>query len=301
MNTETILTRVNAVAAYCDASPVARLMLADLAADLEADIRTACAKRQGKGSAVKAMTAVLNARKKVSQERDGLRYAWQDGAGRQCICDGFQAYRLREPLPLEPRPDDADKPLDLDKVIPADLTGLHAIPLPTAAELRAHLKTVRAKNGRKAVAVWDMGDGASSYNAEQLLNALAVLPDASEAYVKDGAAALSCPLYIKTDSGEAYIMPCYTDAKRDAIRAAKDAEAAEKAAWEAAETPEERAAKEDAAWRKECADHLHRMLEDYEERNACAKAYGHEEGCAMCSDEFAAMAYYAAQLQAPAV
>lgn len=285
MTTEQILSRVNAVTAYCDESPVARLMLSELADALEADLRMACAKRQGTGSAVKTLTAVLNARKKVSPERDSLRYAWLDGKGRQCVCDGYQAYRLREPLPLEPRPDDAGKPFDLDKVIPASLTGLHAIPLPTAAELRAHIKTERAKNGRKAVAVWDMGDGAGAYNAAYLLNALTVFPDAAEAYVKDGAEGLLSPLYIKAEGGEVYIMPCRTEAKKAAIRSAKADEAVAKA---------------DEAVEEDCKAHLRRMLADYDACAACAQASGNGE-FAMSANEFATLAYYAAQLQASAV
>ena len=99
MNTETILTRVNAVMAYCDNAPMAGAMLKDLAADLSADIRAQCAKRQGVGNAAKTLTAILNAQKK-RDTRTALHYAWLDDAGRQCVCDGFQAYRLREPLPL---------------------------------------------------------------------------------------------------------------------------------------------------------------------------------------------------------
>lgn len=49
MNTETILTRVNAVMAYCDNAPMAGAMLKDLAADLSADIRVQCA--NGRASA----------------------------------------------------------------------------------------------------------------------------------------------------------------------------------------------------------------------------------------------------------
>ena len=115
MNTETILTRVNAVMAYCDNAPMAGAMLKDLAADLSADIRVQCAKRQGVGNAAKTLTAILNAQKK-RDTRTALHYAWLDDAGRQCVCDGFQAYRLREPLPLEPRPADAQTPLDLSLI-----------------------------------------------------------------------------------------------------------------------------------------------------------------------------------------
>ena len=187
MNTETILTRVNAVMAYCDNAPMAGAMLKDLAADLSADIRAQCAKRQGVGNAAKTLTAILNAQKK-RDTRTALHYAWLDDAGRQCVCDGFQAYRLREPLPLEPRPADAQTPLDLAKVFPCDLNDRHAFALPTAADVRAHIKTERAKNGRKAVVLWDFGDDMPAVNAQYLLNALTVLPSASQVYMADGAA-----------------------------------------------------------------------------------------------------------------
>lgn len=238
MNTETILTRVNAVMAYCDNAPMAGAMLKDLAADLRADIRVQCAKRQGVGNAAKTLTAILNAQKK-RDTRTALHYAWLDDAGRQCVCDGFQAYRLREPLPLEPRPADAQTPLDLAKVFPCDLNDRHAFALPTAADVRAHIKTERAKNGRKAVVLWDFGDDMPAVNAQYLLNALTVLPSASQVYMADGAGALCIPaVYPIRRRRSAY--PAGAD------RCEKAAKCAAQEAERAAETSEERAAGERA-------------------------------------------------------
>lgn len=284
MNTETILTRVNAVMAYCDNAPMAGAMLKDLAADLSADIRVQCAKRQGVGNAAKTLTAILNAQKK-RDTRTALHYAWLDDAGRQCVCDGFQAYRLREPLPLEPRPADAQTPLDLAKVFPCDLNDRHAFALPTAADVRAHIKTERAKNGRKAVVLWDFGDDMPAVNAQYLLNALTVLPSASQVYMADGAARYVSPLYIQSGDGEALILPVLTDAKKAAKCAAQDAE-------RAAETSEERAAAELAEQREQAARSLSHLLSEYDQCAAIGRDY------AMHANEFAAMSYYAAQLQA---
>lgn len=284
MNTETILTRVNAVMAYCDNAPMAGAMLKDLAADLSADIRVQCAKRQGVGNAAKTLTAILNAQKK-RDTRTALHYAWLDDAGRQCVCDGFQAYRLREPLPLEPRPADAQTPLDLAKVFPCDLNDRHAFALPTAADVRAHIKTERAKNGRKAVVLWDFGDDMPAVNAQYLLNALTVLPSASQVYMADGAARYVSPLYIQSGDGEALILPVLTDAKKAAKCAAQEAE-------RAAETSEERAAGERAEQREQAARSLSHLLSEYDQCAAIGRDY------AMHANEFAAMSYYAAQLQA---
>lgn len=213
MNTETILTRVNAVMAYCDNAPMAGAMLKDLAADLRADIRVQCAKRAGRRQRRENLDG-------DSERSEEARHAHRAALcvarrrGRQCVCDGFQAYRLREPLPLEPRPADAQTPLDLAKVFPCDLNDRHAFALPTAADVRAHIKTERAKNGRKAVVLWDFGDDMPAVNAQYLLNALTVLPSASQVYMADGAARYVSPLYIQSGDGEALILPVLTDAKR---------------------------------------------------------------------------------------
>lgn len=243
MTTQEILTRVNdAIRIYdpvlnaensssCNVGTVAYEMhyaLESLAADLEAQLRLETAAQNGTTSATKVLTKLLNALKK-HDTRESLHYAWIDANGRQCICDGFQAYRLNDPLPLEPRPDDAGKPIDLDRVIPPNVEGWKRLPLPSVKELRSFIAVERAKNGGKrgANAVWSFGDHAPSVNADYLLNAVQVFPNAATIFWDT----LVTPLVIRDESGDAVILPIRVsnktqpepanDAERQAMDAAK--------------------------------------------------------------------------------
>ena len=51
-------------------------------------------------NAAKNITRMLSALKKRDC-RTAMHFAWIDDKGRQCICDGFRAYRLTEHLLLE--------------------------------------------------------------------------------------------------------------------------------------------------------------------------------------------------------
>lgn len=219
MTTQEILTRVNdAMRPYGEilaatdsrsynADSIAYAMhdaLQSLAADLEAQLRLESAAKGGTLSATKVLTKLLNGLKKHDR-RECLHYAWIDADGRQCICDSYQAYRLNEPLPLEPRPDDAGKPIDLSRIIPPSVDGWKRLPLPSAQELRAFITLERAKNGGKrgTNAVWSFGDHAPSVNAEYLLNAVQVFPNAAEIFWDT----LVTPLVIQDAAGDGILLP----------------------------------------------------------------------------------------------
>lgn len=212
MNTETMLARVNEIRAHFnpnDRQP-AHLALDALADDLAAQLRAECAASKGVGSAAKAVQRLLTQCRKGSHQT-ALHYAWMDDAGRQCVCDGYRAFRLTEPLPLEDRPEDADKPIDLDKIFaeftPRDYT---AVPLPDAGEVKAQIALQRAKD-RKALAVWDFGKGLPAVNAAFLLDLLTVLPDAREIFVRKNS--LLSPLFARSERGDAILLPIRTPAK----------------------------------------------------------------------------------------
>ena len=235
MNTQQILARVHdamqpyeAIVNAADsrsysAESVASDMrdrLANLAADLEAQVRNEIAASKGVGSALKAMNAVLN----KDDPRECLRYPWIDAEGRQCVCDGFQAYRLREHLPLIERPDDAGTPIDLEKIIPSNLDGWKELTPPAAKELRAFIAVERAKQGGRRkdfVALWSFGDDAPTVNAQYLLNAVTIFPDMRLFWNT-----LVSPLVIVSERGDGVVLPIRTtktqakpatDAERRAI------------------------------------------------------------------------------------
>lgn len=208
MTTEAILARVNAAMALCEGPTPVHLELSALRDDLAAQVRKEAASSRGVGNAAATITRMLNGLKKTDKGRIALHYAWIDDKGRQCVCDGFRAYRLNEPLPLEPRPDDAGNGIDLDKVVPkVDGKTFDALPLPSVADLKAHIALERAENGRKHCALWDFGPGRPVVSAAYLLDLMAVLPDAAEIFVQRGPAGLFSPLYVKSERGDAVLLP----------------------------------------------------------------------------------------------
>ena len=192
MNTESILTRVNDILRMeGEASRHAALRV--LSDDLAAQLRREIAAENKQGSALKVITGLLRTVRKTNA-RTTLHYAWKDEKGRQCVCDGYRAYRLAEPLPLEDRPADAGEPINLSAIVP-DVAkgGYRAVPLPAARDVRALIALERAAKGRKAAPLWEFGPGLPAVNAAYLLELMTVLP---------GAAAIYCgtdfaPLYLQ--------------------------------------------------------------------------------------------------------
>lgn len=311
MNTETILARVYNIRELAADSPLVCVKLDELAADLNADIRMQCARSKGVGSAAKVIASVLKAVRKDSS-RAALHYAHIDDKGFQCVCDGFRAFRLKDPLPLEPRPADAPKPMDVSSLFPdaADLSReYHTLSLPAADELKAFVRDWRAKHGRKAVPAWDFGQGEPVVSALFLLDLLAVLPDVRELHAANGSKAFFSPLYAFGANGDALVLPLRSAEKTAQRDAAKQAEAAAKAFEESDEGRElARKRRREAhaeKMRAEYADAVHGMLTDYTSRAADCPDY------AMTADDFALLAWYSgeaehyaaklAELQAPAV
>ncbi len=182
------------------ASDIDRLLLNDL----EAQLRIEAAAKGGTVNATKAIAKILKDLKDDPSE--GLRYPWIDEQGRQCVTDGFQAFRLNEPLPLIERPDDAGKAIDLTRVIPPSVEGWKSLPMPSAKELRAFIAAERAKwTGRRCdfTPVWDFGPNEPSVNANYLLNAAQVFPNAAEIFWDT----LVTPLVVRCDAGDGVILP----------------------------------------------------------------------------------------------
>lgn len=313
MNTQEILARViDAMAPYSviekaedsrsyNAHSVACDMherLAALRADLEAQIRREIAASNGNTSAMRTITKLLERCKKESH-RESLHYAWMDADGRQCICDGFIAFRLKEPLPLEPRPESVGASIDLDKVFP-DGKGYAAAPLPNAKELRAHIAIEKAKAGGKrgTVVLWDFGAGKPVVNANYLLELVTVLPDAAEILHGVGEH-IHSPLLVRCERGDAILLPVRTTRSIAEVEAARQAKAdAEKAlqvrAAEQGIDPETlREREERRARRKKNAEKA------FADRLALIRAeMSREPNYALELDEFAELVYLMEQAQA---
>lgn len=270
MKTEIILARVNEVLALNDEPTTVRCKLEALSADLAEQVRTEYAASRGEANAARTISALLKANRKDSG-RTALHYAWIDGKGRQCVCDGFRAFRLNEALPLEERPADAGEPLNLDKVVPDIRRGYAAAALPGAKEVKAFIALERAAKGRKVSPVWDFGKGKPAVNAAYLLDLLNVLPDAAEIYCGGPFS----PLYAKSERGDAVLLPVRAEAKN-----------AEYAEYAEAQRARQQAAKDAADRDKFRADVLGNMLEKYNERVQNDPQY------ALTPDDFANMVQY---------
>lgn len=274
MTTQEILTRVNAARAIiakdeqyaCPGTVYGELSF--IIRDLEAQLRMESAASKGTTNATRTITKMLNYVKKHDY-RESLHYAWLDSEGRQCVCDGYRAYRLKEPLPLEPRPENAGETFDLNGVIPKDLRDYAATPLPSLQEVKAHIAIERAKyTGKRGgfVALWDFGEGKPVVNAEYLRDLLQVFPDAAEIFHGVGEKLMS-PLFVRCDAGDAILLPVRTNRTTAEIAAARQAKEDERKALEArAEEQgidpevlrerEERRAKRKAMAKKTLADQL---------------------------------------------
>lgn len=276
MKTEHILARVNdALAPLNAARPDAdatRAALQLLASDLAEQVRMESAASKGAGNAAKTIQAILTKLRK-KDHRTALHYAWVDAKGRQCVCDGFRAFRLTEHLPMEDRPADAGDPIDLDKVVPAITQDTHyALPLPSIAELKAHIAIERAA---KRSPLWDFGDAAPTVNAEYLRDLLTVLPDAAEIYVQRGRTGIASVMLAKGERGEAILLPVRCKRYADKAAAAAEAEAEYQAANAAALAEEKRRSQLDF------------LLSCYRDE------LDHDPGYSLTPDQFAELAKYA--------
>ena len=234
MKTQEILSRVHDAMSICqpmlvaedsrsyNAESIARDMLEalrGLSAELEAQLRMECNASRGNLNAARTVARILRDARKGF--REALHYAWIDGDGRQCICDGFQAYRMKNHLTLEERPESAGDPIDLDRIIPSTIPdGYAAVPFPAVSELKAFDATERAKwTGKKSQCcpLWDFGPGLPAVQVAYLLNAAAIFPNATEIFVKNHVSAL----YIRCEDGDAIILPVRDAKKIAAENAAK--------------------------------------------------------------------------------
>ena len=263
MNTQDILARVRTAISLLDPdhSVCAKIELHKLADDLEAKIRLETASQRGSLDAVKTITRMLNDVKKSN--RPALAYAWTDDQGRQCACDGFRAYRLKDALPLEARPEDAGKPINLDNIFHAPVSDPElALELPTVGELKAHI-AVETANARATLSraerknftpIWDFGEGKPAVNAGFLLDMLAVMGNDAKAFADTltGKMNALATVWFTSERGDALLLPMRIAEK-------KEQQNQQNAQREA----EEEAARDAERRRNYHAHMLREMLNDY--------------------------------------
>ena len=167
--------------------------------------------------AMRAIQRMLTTMRR-NDHRPALHYAWIDAQGRQCSCDGFRAYRLNTPLPLEPRPANVGDGVDLDKIVPDISRNYEPIPLPTTDELQSYASVEREADGRKAKLLWDFGPGRPVVNIPYLIDLMAIFPEVTHVYVSTTNGPVS-PLYVQSERGDAILLPVRcTDESRERNR-----------------------------------------------------------------------------------
>ena len=228
MRLEEALKRIAEIReAVAQAAP-AQVLLKQFQEELEADLRAQMARDTGKGSALATINAMLKGLKKTNER---LAYPWIDAAGRQCICNGFEAMRLKNHLPLEDRPFElGERGVNLDAVFPDDVEGWKTLKMPSRAELKAHIAKERAEwQGKKMyfVAKWDFGEHAPTVNASYLLDLANVFPKAETVYWLS----LYDLLYVTCEDGDGILLPIRGENKKPLPETDEERKAFER--WEA--------------------------------------------------------------------
>lgn len=148
----------------------------------------------GKSKGGTAFTAMKRIIKGVPDARKDLQGVWNDPYGRQCVCDGYRAVRLKKPV-------DGFEPvmgMDLEKVFPKDYMLKEQVECPTPGKVKVEKK--KTYTGRSC---YDFGDGYPMVDAGFLLDILAILPGA-ECWATGGE---TSALYFRSEKGDAILLP----------------------------------------------------------------------------------------------
>lgn len=162
-------------------------------------------RKDGRGNQLAGAKSLLKVAKKAG--RVDLQGVWVDGEGRQCMCTGYHAARLLQPLEGLPCVPSEVDPLKLDNII----TGPKAqeLPLPSVADLKAHIVQEKAENpdkykGKRAAPVlYDFGDGKPLVNAQYLLDLLQLLPECTATWDESP----NCIIMFNAQEGDGCLCP----------------------------------------------------------------------------------------------
>ena len=155
-------------------------MLASLVKQLREDIVKDEAKKAGRSRQLAAAKRILKSA--IKTNKASLTYAPIQN-GKQCICDGYRAVRLTNPIVGLPKLPESMQYIDINNIVKKD-KEMTEIELPDAAKLSAYIKTYKAEYGKKASKpMFDFGEEYQIVDAEYLLDMMNLLPYA-KAYGK---------------------------------------------------------------------------------------------------------------------
>jgi len=156
----------------------------------------------------KTAAAVLNRLLKCCQKnqpkKEAFHKAWIDAAGRQCVCDGYRAYRIN--ARLDAVETSAEQiPMDLDKIFqPLNVGKVEEMPAPDPEAV--NLAIIDGKNHSRP-ALYDCGPGKPAFNAEYLREILRLFPG-GRWYIETAENRRCCaPAFVVHDAGSACICP----------------------------------------------------------------------------------------------
>lgn len=161
-------------------------------------------KRFTEKTAAAVCNRLLKKCKKVQPKKEAYHTAWIDAAGRQCVCDGFRAYRLN--TRLDAVQTSADRiPMNLDRIFsPLDAGTVEEIPAPDPEAVR--LAIIDGRNHSRA-GLFDMGPGMPAFNPEYLQELQRLFP-CGRWYVETAENRRMCaPAFIVDEAGTACICP----------------------------------------------------------------------------------------------
>lgn len=171
-------------------------MLASLVKQLREDIAKDEAKKSGRSQQLSAAKRILKTA--VQANKEALTYAPIQN-NKQCVCDGYRAVRLVNPLAGLPELPENIEYVDLDSIIKRN-SDMTEIELPDITKLSAYIKTYRAEHGKKASRpMFDFGEEYQVVGAEYLLDMLLLIPNA-KAYAKHKG--YYSPIYFENEIGD---------------------------------------------------------------------------------------------------
>lgn len=177
-------------------------------------------KRYTEGTAAQVCRKLMN---HARLHPEIARYSWTDAAGNQCFCDGFRAYRLRDPLPNMPTLPEETKRISLDPTFkPLDAGNVIEIPAPDPDAVKTFVNESRpmhkGKRSYTNVPAYDLGEAMPDLNPLYMLDVLRLFPGAAWYVLPDPAARLCAPVFIVHDAGTACILPVRNKKKMDAAK-----------------------------------------------------------------------------------
>lgn len=149
----------------------------------------------GKAKSGTAYSAFKRVIKRNGDIRKNIAGVWKDGDGRSCVCDGYIAIRMRNPVDgFESVPG-----VDLDKLWVEDADLISELNVPTPGEVKINKR--KLATGKT---VYDFGEGLPMVDVKLLKDIMDCLPDA-KAYITNRGS--NSPIIFKSDKGDALLLP----------------------------------------------------------------------------------------------